>query len=157
MKKLILGLTIGILFVSCQKTKIDTEVSITKSQSNSVFGDKDWRLVSVLTTPAIWDLDGDGKKDSELISTLQGDEKMKILRFTSDGKVLAKEMTSLVKGNVNEPQQIGIWKSDPTSNSITWIRSDGTVIEAKAKVVSENMIKLICKSGKTEIIYTLLN
>lgn len=155
MKKLILGITITILFVSCQKTKIETEVSI--AQSNSVFGDKDWRLVSVFTTPAIWDLDGDGKKDSELISTLQGDEKMKILRFTSDGKVLAKETSSLENSNANKLQQIGIWKSDPISNSITWIRSEGTAIEAKAEVVSENMIRLICKSEKTEIIYTLLN
>jgi len=87
-KNLIIALAITGSLASCQKEGTATAASTENKTNNTTsFTDKAWRIKSVITNPAVLDVDGDSKKDSEVISSLQYPERNKDIVFAADGKV----------------------------------------------------------------------
>ena len=125
-KNLIIALAITGSLASCQKDGVATAASTEKKSESTSFTDKAWRMKSVVTNPAVLDVDGDGKKDSEVISSLQYPERNKDIVFAADGKVW--ERLAALPGDAStEAKQNGTWKSTGSANTITWTQEDGTV------------------------------
>lgn len=125
-KNLIIALAFSGSLASCQKEGTATAASTeNKTSTTTSFTDKVWRMKSVITDPAVLDVDGDGKKDSEVISSLQYPERNKDIVFAADGKVW--ERLAALPGDAStEAKQNGTWKSAGNANTITWTQEDGT-------------------------------
>jgi hypothetical protein len=150
MKRLILTMTIAASIVSCRKEDKTTS-AYNESALTEIFGEKEWQLTSIYTTPALLDINGDGENESELISTLQRDEKEKRMVFAPDGKVwVKKKIEDEVVINQN-----GNWKPDATGTYVTWLQEDGTLLKAKAVAFSGTEIHLTYIGEGTEVVYTL--
>lgn len=126
-KNLIIALAITGSLASCQEEGTATAASTENKTSNTTsFTDKAWRMKSVITNPPVLDLDGDGKKDSEVISSLQYPERNKDIVFAADGKVW--ERLAALPGDAStEAKQNGTWKSVGNTNIISWTQEDGTI------------------------------
>lgn len=125
-KNLIIALAITGSLASCQKEGVATAASTEKKSDSTSFTDKAWRMKSVTTNPAVLDVDSDGKKDTEVISSLQYPERNKDIVFAADGKVWERQ-AALPGDALTEAKQNGTWKNAGNANTITWTQEDGTV------------------------------
>jgi hypothetical protein len=151
MKKIILIMTVIMSSAACQKDKLDNKPTYNESVKAGIFGEKEWQLTSIHTTPALLDINGDGQKESELISTLTESERNKLFVFAPDGKVWEKKQEYAETITAEN----GNWKPGADGNSITWIQKDGTVLNAKAELFSGHEVRLSYKNEHAEIVYTL--
>ena len=145
-----MALTLAIVtsMVSCTKDDNMNENEYQNSVNKETFGKKEWMLKSIYMNPAILDINGDGIKDAEMISSLQDEERTKTIVFASDGKVWENNTS------ISSPVQAGTWKPNDMGDYIHWIQKDGTIITAKREDFSKNMILFTYKSENSEISYT---
>lgn len=121
----------------------------TKSGSLDAIIGKQWKLTSIITTPPIVDVDGDGKKDPEAFNSLSESQKSRIIIFKSNGLVEEKHINN--NGDLNTIKN-GSWKMDATSETFLWFLPDGTSLKGK---YSNNALVLNYTDEKLEIKYTL--
>jgi hypothetical protein len=154
MKNMILILIAAGSLTSCQKDKENTDPSSTtyeKSVMRETFGEKEWSIISIVTTPAVMDINGDGKNEAELISTLQEGERNKKLVFAPDGKVWEKRTS---KGETTTTEN-GKWQPGEDGDIIVWKQSDGTILVAETSEFSGNTVKFSYKQNDVEMMFTL--
>jgi len=137
-RNLIIALAITGSLASCQKEGVATAASSEKKSEPTSFTDKAWRMKSVVTNPAVLDVDGDGKKDSEVISSLQYPERNKDIVFAADGKVWER-LAGLPGDASTEAKQNGTWKNTSNANIISWTQEDGTFSNITTAPDSEEM------------------
>lgn len=148
MNKMVLTLALVSGMISCTKEETQNENEYQSSVNKETFGKKEWVLKSIYMNPALIDINGDGIKDAEMISSLPQDERTKTIVFAPDGKVWETKHSSapaVMEGN---------WKPDSSGEMLLWIQKNGIILTAKAADYSLNTIAFTYKNDKAEIQYT---
>jgi hypothetical protein len=110
---------------------------------------KEWKIISVITSPPFIDVNGDGIPDSEIVESLQPAELEKSIIFNKDGSVTEKEVSD--NGTVKITVQ-GTWRQNNDKNSITWERPDNVVLFC---TYENEKLKLSYHDENIEIKYTM--
>jgi len=128
---------------------ISGTIASVSTGSDSAFIGKEWRITSIITEPAVMDVNGDGVRDKEVIGSIQQPGVTKSIIFMADGKVVEK---TRVTNNPELVVQQGTWKRSSKSSAFTWINKEG--IELKG-TVEKGEVKLVYEDDKLEIKYSL--
>lgn len=99
-----------------------------KNETVYSFTDKLLEIKSIVTVPAILDIDGDGKNDKEVLPSFQANERTKKISFLSDGKVMELEKHAVTVNQTTKGTQNGTWKKTEDLKGIIWCQDDGTII-----------------------------
>lgn len=152
-KNLIIALAVTGTFAACKKENATTN-PVNEVLAGKSYSDKEWKIKSIKTTPAVIDVDGDGRADEEIITSLQTGERNKSLTFASDGKVWEKSGEFNYKLGRDEIKQNGNWNVTANDDQVTWIQDDGTVVEMQ--VIASNNHELKVSYGDEQLKIAML-
>ncbi len=147
MKTTIMIITLSLGLLTCG---VFETISATTSAKMGTLTGKIWKISSITTEPAIIDVDGDGKKDKEIIGSLQSSEREKTISFKPNGVV---EETFITTNGSIEVEYNGSWKMDQLGESFLWKLSDKSILKGQ---VQDNNIELTHIDSNLEIRYTLV-
>jgi|GEM_PF-3683971 len=141
MKKILITLIALTSLNSC-KQMTTQPIAETENFLNLSFTDREWKIKSIVTEPALIDIDGDDKLDAEIINSLQEKERNKRIIFTSTGEVIEK----IAKDNSAFEFEIvknGSWSKQDGSTGFKWVQEDKTVCLIDARNSESDELRIM--------------